>query len=93
MSRTRFIAWVTGRPIDGWSIASITDAVSRKTGISAEAIMSADRTIRVSSARQEVMRRAYATGRYSLPEIGRALGRDHTTVGHGIRRATERLGA
>lgn len=93
MSRDRFIAWVTGCAPKGSTIPEIIAAVAAETGISARAISSENRTVKVSAARQEVMRRAYSTGRYSLPEIGRALGRDHTTVSHGVRRASARLHA
>jgi chromosomal replication initiation ATPase DnaA len=91
MSRDRFIAWVTGRAPKGSTIPEIIAAVAAETGISARAIASEARTLKVSAARQEVMRRAYSTGRYSLYAIGQALGRDHTTVAHGVRRAQARL--
>lgn len=93
MSRERFIAWVTGRAPKGTTIPEIIAAVAAETGISARAIASEARTFKVSAARQEVMRRAYSTGCYSLHAIGKALGRDHTTVAHGIRRANARLHA
>lgn len=90
MSRERFIASITGQPIKGWTIKSIIAAVARETNIHIRAILSGDRSRNVTAARHEIMRRAYATGRYSLPQIGRAMGRDHTSVVNGIRRATER---
>jgi chromosomal replication initiation ATPase DnaA len=90
MSRARFIASITGRPAQGWTIESIIEAVTQQTGVTRRAILSRVKTRNVTAARQEVMRRAYFTGLYSLPEIGRALGRDHTTVSSGIRRACQR---
>lgn len=46
----------------------------------------------IAEPRQRAMAAAYATGRYSLPQIGRAFGdRDHTTVLHAVQKA-ERLG-
>jgi chromosomal replication initiation ATPase DnaA len=90
MSRARFIASITGRPIEGWTIETIITAVSRETGIHRRAILSADRSKDVTAARHEAMRRAHATGRYSLSQIGRAMKRDHTSVVNGIRRAIER---
>lgn len=51
------------------------------------------RDYRRAHARQAVMLAMHETGRYTLPEIGRALHRDHTTVMHGIKRARERRDA
>jgi chromosomal replication initiator protein len=93
MSRERFIAAITGRPLKGWTIATIVMAVARETGIPRREIVSDNRSFPVAHARQEAMRRAYATGKFSLPQIGKFFGRDHTTVLHGIRRATERAKA
>jgi chromosomal replication initiation ATPase DnaA len=41
--------------------------------------------------RQEFMWRAYQTGLFSYPTIGRFLGKDHTSVVHGVRAHAERL--
>lgn len=42
--------------------------------------------------RQQIMAELYATGRYSLPAIGRLFNRDHTTVLAAVRRHAERTG-
>lgn len=47
----------------------------------------------VAVARQEFMWRARKETRFSLPQIGAFIGRDHTTVLHGIRRHEERIAA
>lgn len=44
-------------------------------------------------ARHEIMYRAVNETSLSLPQIGRFLGRDHTTVLHGLRKHAERIGA
>lgn len=93
MSRASFIASITGKPQRPVypDIASIIRAVSREMDCPEDRITAPGKgRVDASRARQEVMRRAYATGHYSLPEIGRALGRDHTSVLHGIRAASQR---
>ena len=73
------------------TIAEIVEKVSDETGISPHYILGQQRIARYVYARHEAMRRAYATGRYSLTQIGAAFKRDHTSVLSGIRQATLRL--
>lgn len=64
-------------------LRSVVHAVAEATGISAREIYGRDRSAHVSRARQIVMLAANERG-VSLSEIGRSLGRDHTTVAHGV---------
>lgn len=43
-------------------------------------------------ARHALWASIYAMGRYSLPELGRMFGRDHTTILVGIRKHNARIG-
>jgi hypothetical protein len=63
--------------------------VCAEYGITPEEIKGPGRKRYHAVPRQEFMLRCHETGR-SLPEIGRFLGRDHTTVLHGCRVARER---
>ena len=65
--------------------------VARAKGVHRNHIMGRRRLKHYAIARQEVMRRAYETGLFSYEEIGVFLGRDHTTVMHGIKAAQSRL--
>lgn len=64
-------------------VRKIVEAVAYETGIPAKKITSQDRTALVSRARQIVMYEARQSG-LSYPQIGKALGLDHTTVRHGV---------
>jgi len=59
--------------------------ISSETGFTIEQLKSDRCRSALCCARQRFMAEAYATGRFSLPQIGRFIGRDHTTVLHGIR--------
>jgi chromosomal replication initiation ATPase DnaA len=81
------------------SKASIIAEVARRRGLTAADLTGTGRWRDVARPRQEAMwlmrqvRRADGSRRYSLPEIGRALGyRDHTTVLHGVRAHAKRHG-
>ena len=65
--------------------------VSLATGIQQQFIYSNDKGARVARARQAAMYIAYQAG-VSLSAIGRSLGRDHSTVLHGIRAEAKRRG-
>lgn len=65
-------------------IRPIVHAVAQATGIAASEIYSRCRKAHVCRARQIVMLAAFERG-MGLSEIGRALGRDHATVDHGIK--------
>jgi Bacterial dnaA protein helix-turn-helix len=59
-------------------------AAGRERGVPADWILARDRSTRVALARQLAMAAARRLG-YSLPAIGEAFGRDHTTVLHADR--------
>ena len=58
---------------------------SEETGVTPAQIMGNGRTADVTAARQLAYVKARAMG-LSYPEIGRAFGRDHTTIMHGVRK-------
>ena len=64
----------------------IIATVSRQTGVSAEDILSRKQHRHIVGARHLVMWIAHDEANYSMPEIGRALNRDHTTVLSGIQK-------
>lgn len=61
-------------------------------GISLEQIMGRSRYREVTAARFEIYHRLSVELGYSLPMIGKTLGRDHTGVLHGIRKHQRELG-
>lgn len=67
----------------------VVGEVARKYRLTPEAILGRRRCRTVSWPRQEVMWRLRELG-YSFPEIGRVMGRDHTTAMHAFRRHIER---
>lgn len=74
----------------GMKVKGLVIRAASKFGVSQAEIMGRTRGTKAAvSARQWVMLRAYEEG-YSMPQIGRELGRDHTTVLEGIRRQRER---
>ncbi|MGB2712208.1 MAG: chromosomal replication initiator protein DnaA [Conexibacter sp.] len=76
------------------TVEEIQRATCNRLGISPEALRSPDRTARVAWARQVAMYLSRELTDATLPAIGRAFGgRNHTTVMHACRRATERIAA
>jgi len=76
------------------TVEAIQRATSARLGVSPEALCSPDRTARVAWARQVAMYLARELTDETLPAIGRAFGgRNHTTVLHACRRATQRIAA
>jgi chromosomal replication initiator protein len=74
------------------TLAEIQEATCERLGISPEALRSPDRSARVAWARQVAMYLSRELTDETLPAIGRAFGgRNHTTVLHACRRATERM--
>lgn len=74
------------------SISEIKAAACEQFGISAEELISAGRTARLAWPRQVAMYLARELTQESLPAIGREFGgRDHTTVLHACKRASERI--
>lgn len=60
-------------------------------GLTADDIFSQRRTRTISAARHHVMFEIAQRTEWSLSQIGRFLGRDHTTVLHGVRLHKERI--
>lgn len=76
------------------TVEEIQRATCERLGVSPDALRSPDRTARVAWARQVAMYLARELTGATLPAIGRAFGgRNHTTVLHACRRATERIAA
>ena len=74
------------------TVEEIQAATCDRLGISPETLSSSDRSARVAWARQVAMYLSRELTDASLPAIGRAFGgRNHTTVLHACRRATERI--
>ena len=74
------------------TIAEIQEATCEQFGISTEELLGASRAARVTWPRQVAMYLARELTQQSLPAIGRAFGgRDHTTVLHAHRRASQRM--
>lgn len=73
-------------------MAQIVQQVSQETGIRWTSIMSNKRTRHIAHARQLVMYVARREG-FTLGEIGAFLGRDHTTIMHGVRSEEQRRAA
>jgi len=65
--------------------------VSRRTGVLPQDLLAQGRGLRhVSQARQECYRILHRDLGHSLPVIGRIMGRDHTSVLHGVKAAEAR---
>ena len=73
------------------TVEEIQAATCERLGISPETLSSADRSARVAWARQVAMYLSRELTDATLPAIGRAFGRNHTTVLHACRRTTERI--
>jgi chromosomal replication initiator protein len=74
------------------SIADIKAAACEQFGVSAEELVSSQRTTRLAWPRQVAMYLARELTHESLPAIGREFGgRDHTTVLHAWRRTSEKI--
>jgi len=74
------------------TVDEIKAATCERLGISQDTLTSPDRSARVAWARQVAMYLSRELTDATLPAIGRAFGgRNHTTVLHACRRATERI--
>lgn len=72
-------------------VQAVIDAVCAAYGVSEADIRGPRRMPEIAHARHECMRQLAALG-WSPGAIGRALGRERTTVLHGVKAATRRLG-
>ena len=70
---------------------AIIEDVARRHNLTMADMLGKSQERRVARPRQEAMWMLRQTGRWSLPQIGRALGnRDHTTIRFGIIKYAER---
>jgi chromosomal replication initiation ATPase DnaA len=74
-------------------IHEIISEVAKRHGVTPIAIISDRRNTKLVAARHEAMWRARNETTYSLPRIGRAFRRDHTTVLHGVAKHEKRIAA
>lgn len=75
------------------SIGMVVAGCSEEFGVPLVTLLSDQRGNGVAVPRQAAMALSYRLARKSLPAIGRAMNRDHTTVLHGVRRHEERAAA
>jgi chromosomal replication initiator protein len=76
-----------------WGIAKICDTVANYYCVGARDFLSRNRSRRFAHCRQIAMYLAREHGDYSLMDIGLYLGRDHTTVLHGVLAVARRIDA
>ncbi len=77
-------------PSEG-QLAQILTEVAAKHGVSVMAMISHRRPTVLARARHECWWRAREETAFSLPQIGRAYNRDHTSIIHGIRMHEKRM--
>lgn len=76
------------------TMREVADEVCEQYGLSFSELIGPQRARYVSHPRQELMWRLYASGRFTLPQIGKFLGdRDHTTILHGVKACEARMAA
>ncbi|MFN3387482.1 MAG: helix-turn-helix domain-containing protein [Allosphingosinicella sp.] len=73
------------------TVAEVVLLVSSEFGVSRAELVSEHRGREIAHPRQVVMYLASQVTPASLPQIGRRLNRDHTTVMHGIRAVRKRM--
>jgi chromosomal replication initiator protein len=77
----------TGQPTsNGRDVAGIVKRVAVAFGVTEKDLLGPSRLRRVMVPRQVAMYLAREVGRLSLPRVGAAFGRDHTTVLHAVRK-------
>jgi hypothetical protein len=80
----------SGRRGDTGAMFPMLLSICAERGIEWPEIMSETRGQKhIAYARQDFMKKAHVAG-FSMPQIGTFLGRDHTTVLHGIRASEKR---
>lgn len=72
---------------------AILAQVSKKHGVTISEIVGRQRSMHIVDARYEVMWRMKTETTLSLTQIGVRLGRDHSTVMHGVKKYAEKLKA
>jgi chromosomal replication initiation ATPase DnaA len=66
----------------GW----LVESVAHRCGVTVDGLLSRARTSELADARRELMASLWGSG-CSYAQIGRLLGRDHTTVVYAVRKA------
>ena len=66
-------------------MADIAAEVAQANGLTLAELKSRNRAQRIARPRQEAMAKIHQTGRYTLTQIARFFGMDHTTVLYGVR--------
>lgn len=74
------------------SVAQILELVAQECRVSVADLLGDDRSRGVVRPRQLAMWLMRQTTFMSFPQIGEAMGRDHSTVVHGVRRITRERG-
>lgn len=72
-------------------IGGILRDIAEQYGFKVTALLGWRRPKALARARQELYWRAYDETGFSMPQIGRALNRDHTTILYGIRQHEKRM--
>jgi chromosomal replication initiator protein len=67
-------------------VRELAERIAAKHGITVEALLGRGRTKTVAEARHELMALLRGTFAFSFPEIGRIVGRDHSTVMYALRK-------
>lgn len=66
-------------------MADIAAEVAQANGLTLAELRSRNRAQRIARPRHEAMAKIHQTGRYTLTQIARFFGMDHTTVLYGVR--------
>lgn len=74
------------RPPGKPSMRLIAEAVAVDGGYTLACLRSPDRRRMIAAVRQKAMAAVYASGHFSLPQVGAFFNRDHTTVLYAVRR-------
>lgn len=74
------------------TVRRVVAEVCARHNVSAQDLLGDSRVRRIAWPRQEAMALIYATGKLSLPQIGAAFSRDHTTVLSACRAYARRSG-
>jgi chromosomal replication initiation ATPase DnaA len=74
------------------TMRDIIERVADEYGLDYQDMIGRDRSMGVAHARQDAMHECWRTRRWSLPQIGRAFNRNHTTVLYGVRAHKRRAG-
>jgi chromosomal replication initiation ATPase DnaA len=74
------------------TMRDIIERVAEEYGFDYEDMIGRDRSMRIAHVRQDAMHECWRTRRWSLPQIGRAFNRDHTTVLWALKAHKRRVG-